>query len=376
MILHYLIEKEFKQIFRNILLPIIFVLLPVALMNMVPRIATQEIKGLKFTVVDNDHSTASQRLIHKIEASTYLNLTGVATTYEEAMTTINSGDADIILEIEPGFERNILREGNGHIMVSANSTNGTKGTMGQNYLMQIVQAFGQEMREENGQAATPLQAAAASGKSYSIAPRFLFNISLDYKRYMIPAILALVIMIIVGFLPALNIVGEKEKGTIEQINVTPVRKWEFILSKLIPYFIIGMFMLTLAVLAARGIYGFTPRGSILTLYLFAALFSLVSASFGLVVSNYATSMQQGALAVFFFMIIMMLMSGLLTPVASMPQWALNLTYINPMRYSIEAFRAIYVKGASFAQLQLHFWAMIGLTLVLGTWAIMSYRKNS
>ena len=367
MVLLYLLEKEFKQILRNWVLPVVFVILPIALMNMVPRIATQEIKGLKFAVVDNDHSTTSQRLIHKIDASTYLNLTKMAYTYNEAMECISDGSADLILEIEPGFEKNMVKEGSGKLLVSANSVNGTKGTMGQNYLMQIVQNFGQELQEENGM--------PGNVTKYTIAPRFLFNIALDYKIYMVPAILALIIMLIVGFLPALNIVGEKEKGTIEQINVTPVSKVEFVLSKLIPYFFIGLFMFFLALMAVKGIYGFTPAGGYPLLFLFAALFSLVAASLGLVISNYSDTMQQGALTMFFFMIIFMLLSGLLTPVSSMPDWIQKVTLLNPMRYSIESFRYIFIKGSSLAQLQLHFYMLITLAIGLGVWAILSYKKN-
>ena len=400
MILHYLIEKELKQTMRNWLLPVIFVILPLALMNVVPRIATQEIKGLHFCVIDNDHSTASRRLIQKIDASTYLSLVGTPSTYDEAMQEINAATADIILEIPRGFEKALVNVSAGalangsempNIMISANSVNGTKGSMGQNYMMQIVQAFGQEMREEKGtmsssssqstlttssQSTLSLSSSLSSTSSFSIQPRYLFNISLDYKRYMAPAIFALLLMLIVGFLPALNIVGEKEKGTIEQINVTPISKMEFILSKLIPYFFIGLFMMTLALMACRALYGFTSVGSLLTLYLFVSLFSLVAASIGLVISNYATTMQQGALTMFFFLIIMILMSGLLTPVVSMPEWAQQLTLLNPMRYSIEAFRSIFIKGASLADLQLHFWALTAMLCFFGFWAVISYRKNA
>ena len=377
---------------RNWLLPVIFVILPLALMNVVPRIATQEIKGLHFCVIDNDHSTASRRLIQKIDASTYLSLVGTPSTYDEAMQEINAATADIILEIPRGFEKALVNVSAGAlangsempgIMISANSVNGTKGSMGQNYMMQIVQAFGQEMREEKSTmsmssslSSSSLSSSLSSTSSFSIQPRYLFNISLDYKRYMAPAIFALLLMLIVGFLPALNIVGEKEKGTIEQINVTPISKMEFILSKLIPYFFIGLFMMTLALMACRALYGFTSVGSLLTLYLFVSLFSLVAASIGLVISNYATTMQQGALTMFFFLIIMMLMSGLLTPVVSMPEWAQQLTLLNPMRYSIEAFRSVFIKGASLADLQLHFWALTAMLCFFGFWAIISYRKNA
>lgn len=369
MALRFLLVKEFKQMFRNIVLPIIFVILPMALINVIPRIATQEIKHLKFSVVDNDHSPLSERLIHKIAASSYFDLEGVYPTYGAAQASIDRCDADIIMEIEPDFERNLIATGVANVSVSANAVNGMKGALGSSYMAQIIADYSELLRQENGAQTSLLQ-------GMKVEPRYLYNISLDYKLYMIPALLAMLLILLVGFLPALNIVGEKEKGTIEQINVTPVGRFEFILSKLIPYAIVGIFLLSFAMLLAKAIHGFVPVGSLALIYLFAVTFCVVVASFGLIISNYSSTTQQAALTFFFFMMIFMLMSGLLTPIANMPNWAQAITLVNPMRYFMEAMRTLYMKPATLASLSTQLASLSAMAVVLWIWAIASYKKSS
>ncbi len=366
MSLPYLIIKEFKQMLRTRILPIVFLLLPLALMNMVPRIATQEVKGLTFAVVDNDRSTLSRRLIQRIDASTYLSLTAACSTYREALTEVERGRADLIVEIPRQYERNVMLGQGPQLGLSANATNGMKGSMSTSYVTAIAQDALLDFMAEQG---------AAQPQRPMLSSRFLFNPYLDYRLYMIPAIFALILTLIVGFLPALNIVGEKERGTIEQINVTPISKLEFILSKLIPYWVVGLLMALIGLGAARGIWGFLPVGSIALFFLFISLYCLLVSAAGLVVSNYSSNTQQAALTMYFFLVIFILMSGLLTPIRSMPEWAQWLTLFNPMRHLIEAFRGIYIKGSTLSDLWQSFCYLSGFAVVLSLWAIGSYRKN-
>jgi ABC-2 type transport system permease protein len=181
--------------------------------------------------------------------------------------------------------------------------------------------------------------------------------------------------IICGFLPALNIVGEKETGTIEQINVTPVSKFTFIVSKLIPYWIIGLFVLTVCLLLGAFIYGLIPSGNLLTVYFFAIIYIVSISGIGLVISNYSETLQQSMFVIFFFMIVMILMSGLFTPVASMPSWAQYLTVINPLKYFIQVMRAICLKGSDITHLMTQLAALCSFALFFNAWAVLSYKKN-
>ena len=251
--LPYLLAKEYKQMFRNWLLLVVFILLPFVMMNVVPRIATQEVKNLNIAVIDCDHSTLSSKLTQKLQASIFFKLYAVCSNYQTAYDLLQKGKVDFIITIENEFEHNLYRTGGSDVMVTVNAVNGMKGGLGNSYLTQIIIQYAQELNRESR---------AVSQQPVNIKPRYLFNESLDYKPYMIPALMAMTLMLLVGFLPALNVVGEKERGTIEQINVTPVSRIEFILSKMIPYWTIGIFIVGFSMLLAWKIHGVTPMGAI------------------------------------------------------------------------------------------------------------------
>ena len=226
----YLIQKEFLQIRRNSFLPRLIVMFPIVIMCVMPWVMQMEVKNVVVDVVDIDHTVESQRLVQQIAASNYFIFGGQKATYAEAIKDIEKGRADVILEIRDG-----------KYLIAANAVNGTKGGMGSAYLSQIVTSHQPIINSQ-----------------FSILN--LYNKGQDYKLFMIPALFAIVMMLMTGFLPTLNIVGEKEAGTIEQINVTPVSKWAFILAKLIPYWLIALFVITVCLLLAWLVYGITPAG--------------------------------------------------------------------------------------------------------------------
>ena len=192
---------------------------------------------------------------------------------------------------------------------------------------------------------------------------------------MIPALMGILMMMLCGFLPALNIVGEKEKGTIEQINVTPVSKSAFILAKLIPYWLIGLLVLTVCLILSWLIYGITCQGPLVLIYLLAILLALFFSSFGLIISNYSDTMQQGMLVMWFFVVCLMLLSGLFTPTRSMPAWAYATTYINPMHYFIDAIRTVFVRAGTFQSIVHQVYALLAISAFMAIWAVKSYKKN-
>lgn len=356
---------------RNAILPKIFVILPVVMLLIVPYAANQEVKNLTFCVVDNDHSTLSRRLVEQVAASEYFNLTAVTADYASAMAYVEAGSADVILEIGPRFERDLVAAGHADVGVSANAVNGVKGALGQAYMLQIIADCSARIRAGRGLGVSDVSVAGVD-----VRPRYLYNEALDYKVFMVPGIMAMLLTLLIGFLPALNIVGEKERGTIEQINVTPVGRFGFIFSKLVPYWCVGLFVLLWSILWAYLIYGLAPAGSLWLLVVASLIYFLVVSSLGLIVSNYSSTIQQAALLMFFFLVIFILMSGLLTPISSMPEWARALTYVNPLRYYIESMRALYLKGSTLADLLAPLLAMVAYAAVAWAWAVASYRKSS
>ncbi len=346
----YLLQKEFLQIRRNSFMPKIIFIFPIMVMCVMPWVMNQEVKNVRVDVVDMDHTTQSQQLVHQIEASNYFIFHGQKATYQEAMKDIETSKADIILEIRDG-----------KYLIAANAVNGTKGSIGSAYLSQIV---------------TASVAPTAAAIQAKVSTLFLYNKGQNYKVFMIPALMGILMMMLCGFLPALNIVGEKEKGTIEQINVTPVSKWSFILAKLIPYWIIGLLVLTVCLVLSWLVYGITCQGPLPLVYLLAILLALFFSSFGLIVSNYSDTMQQAMLVMWFFVVCLMLLSGLFTPVRSMPDWAYLTTYINPMHYFADAIRTVFVRGGGFMAIAHQLLALAIIASVMAIWAVQSYKKNS
>lgn len=188
-------------------------------------------------------------------------------------------------------------------------------------------------------------AVSSAVPNVSLSVRNWYNPYMDSKYFLIPALMVIVFILLGGFLPTLNIVSEKEKGTIEQINITPVSKFTFIIAKLIPYWMMGFAVLTIAMTLAWAVYDFAPQGNILLIYLFAVLFIIAISGFGLVVSNYSDTLQQAMFVMFFFVLVFMLLSGLFTPISSMPRWAQAIASLTPPRYLIETMRLVYLKGA-------------------------------
>ena len=376
--LKYLIEKEFKQIRRNSFLPRLILFMPCLTMLVLPWAASMEVRNINLAVVDNDRSAYSGRLTEKASASAYFNLVDVASSYEEAMKGVESGQTDIILEIPEKFERRLTTEGAAQVLIAANAVNGTKGGLGSSYLTAIVNDFSADLRNE-----TAAQSRISAAPAVRITPQYKFNPHLNYQVYMVPALMVMLLTIVCGFMPALNIVSEKEIGTIEQINVTPVPKALFLLSKLIPFWVIGLILLTIGACIAWLVYGLlpvgnmglVPAGNLLTIYAGMALYVLTVSGLGLLVSNTSDTMQQAMFVMFFFMIVLILMSGLFTPISSMPGWAQKITLFNPLRYFIQIMRMIYLKGSGFADLLTQFSALAVFTVTINLWAVLSYRKN-
>lgn len=362
--LRYLLEKEFKQIRRDRFLPRIIFLVPLMQLIILPFAANFEMRNIYLSIVDNDHSVMSQQLTDKVLSSGYFQLTDVSPEYNQALTSIESNRADIILEIPAGTEKQLGKEGHAEVLIAANAVNGTKGGMGSSYLSSIIQDFNREK-------------GFTSGMSLSgICSTNLFNPHLDYKNFMVPGILAFLMTIIGGFLSSLNVVGEKEKGTIEQINVTPVPKSVFLLSKLIPFWIIGLILLTVGTFIAWLVYGLVPIGNLGIIYLFAAAYLIAFTGFGLAISSVSSTQQQAMFTAFFFFIIFILLSGLFTPISSMPEWAQNLTLFNPLRYFVEVMRMVYMKGSTLADLSVHFGVICFFAIAFNILAVVGYRKSN
>ena len=361
----YLVEKEFKQIIRNKFLPKLIIVYPIIMMILMPHAANLDIKNIRVSVVDGANSSLSRELYRKVEASDYFSSVEVVQSYEEALQSVEKSKSDIILDIPASFEKDIVKTGKTAVYIASNSVDGMRGSVAASYLATVVHDYSRQVAQ------TPRAMPVVE-----IISRSRFNPSMDYKVFMVPALIVMLITIIGGFLPALNIVAEKEAGTIEQMNVTPVGKFLFIAAKLIPYWIIGFIILTITLVLSKLLYGIVPVGSLAMFYLLSSLFLIVVSGFGLLISNYSSTMQQAMFVMFFFLLIMILMSGLFTPIDSMPLWAKAITAINPMRYFIEIMRMVFLKGGNLYYLARPVIILCGFAVLFNTWAVVSYHKTT
>lgn len=369
--LRFLIEKEFKQLLRNPFLPRMIVMFPVMVLLVFPWAANFEISNINLSIVDHDHSSFSQRLTQKIVSSGYFRLTDVSPGYDQALKSVEKNNADVVLEIPPRFGKELERDQHAKLLVAANTVNGTKGGLSTGYLANIINGFASDLRKESGQISR-----ASIAPTIDIVPYYRFNPNLNYKVFMVPALMVMVLTMLCGFMPALNIVNEKEAGTMEQINVTPVPKFTFIVAKLLPFWIIGSLVITVSFGVAWLVYGLVPAGHFSTIYLFAAIYVLGISGFGLVISNYSDTIQQAMFVMYFFIMVLIMLSGLFTPVSSMPQWAQTITIFNPLKYFMQVMRLVYLKGSGIADMLPQLGALVGFALAFNTWAVLSYKKKN
>jgi ABC-2 type transport system permease protein len=369
--LRFLLQKEFRQVFRDpSILRIIFVM-PVIQLLILPWAADYEVKDINLAVVDHDHSSYSRQLVSKITSSGYFRLQAYEDSYRAALNDIEKDRADLILEIPSSFEKQLVKEDEASLFIAVNAINGVKANLGGAYLRSIVQDYNREVRTEW------IQFPRFSPETtIEVTSSNWFNPMMNYKYFMVPGILVILVTMVGSFLAALNIVKEKEIGTIEQINVTPVRKYQFILGKLIPFWVLGLLVLSIGMLIARLAYGIVPAGSLLTIYVFAAVYLLAVLGLGLLVSTFTSTQQQAMLISFFMMMVFILLGGLYTSIDSMPAWARAIARVNPVSYFIDVMRMVVLKGSGLGDIKNHLFIVFGFAVFFIGWAVISYRKRS
>lgn len=369
--LRFLLQKEFRQIFRDPSIIRIIFMMPSIQLLILPWAADYEVKNIQLSVVDHDHSQYSRQMVNKITSSGYFILQDYSGSYSNAMEQIEHDKADLVLEIPAGFEKKLIKENESTLFMAINAINGVKANLGGAYLRSIIQDYNREVRLKWVQLPrfSPELQVEVTASNW-------FNPLMNYKVFMVPGILVVLVTMVGAFLASLNIVREKEIGTIEQINVTPVKKYHFILGKLIPFWILGLIILSIGLTIARVAYGIVPVGSLLVIYTFAAVYLLAVLGLGLLLSTYTSNQQQAMLLSFFMMMVFILLSGLYTSVDSMPGWAQVITKFNPVTYFIEVMRMVVLKGSGLKDISTHLFTVLGFAVALNTWAVINYKKRS
>ncbi len=371
-IIGYIIQKEFKQIFRNkAMLPLIFVL-PLIQLIILSNAATFEVKDVKFSYIDHDKTSFSRELIDKFNASTYFNVITEFPSEKIASEAMLKGEVDVILEIPHYFERNLLKDKETSLSVIINAIDGAAAGVENVYINQIVRSFNKKAQVDLMQPSDMKNLP----KNITSIPSFWYNKTLNYKTFMVPGILVLLVTMITLFLSGMNIVREKEIGTLEQMNVTPIKKHQFIIGKLFPFWVLGMLLLTIGLIIARLLFDVPMVGSLSVMYLYTSIYILVILGMGLFISNYTDTQQQAMFIAWFFVVIFILMSGLFTPIESMPEWAQFLTEFNPIKYYVEVMRMVMLKGSSFIDILPQFTKTLIYAFIMNGLAVWSYKKTN
>jgi len=370
-IILYLLRKEFIQIFRDKFIGKAIFAIPVVQMLILVPAVTFEIKNVNLCIIDRDMTVESRALVHKLEGSSFFQVRHTTFSEQEANNLLHRGKCDLIIQIPAGFGEETGKGDHAALFVSANAINATNAQLSWAYLNGVIRNYNADIMAEK-----------ITGGNYSPAPqiritnRYWYNELLNYKYYMLPGILGILVLAIGFILAGLNLVKEKESGTIEQINVTPVKKYQFITAKIVPFLLIGLVDLAIGLTLGKLIFNIPFEGSIALLFLSSAVFMLGVLGLALFVSTFSDTQQQFMFTGFFFMIIFVLMSGIFTPLESMPVWAQKINMVNPMVYIMRINRMVMLKGSIFSNIRVEIYVLILLAVVFTSLAVIRYRKTA
>jgi len=316
--------------------------MPIVQLIVLVSAATLEMKHIKTCIIDNDNTSMSRELKAKFKASPFFIVVGETFDQEQALSELKRDNVDMIMNIPLHFEKDMYSENNTDIQLLINAINGTAAGLINAYSNAVISDF------SAGLLSSDLHLMPEKPVSLiDIKSSFWYNPELNYQIYMLPGILVILVTVVGMFLTALNLVREKETGTTEQINVSPVKKYQFITGKLIPFWIIALLELAFGLFIGVLLFDLPIVGHLWVLFAFAAIYLFVALGIGLFLSTVSATQQQTMFLSFFFMLVFVLMSGIFTPTESMPEVAKWANYLNPMAYFMRVIRMVLLKGSGF-----------------------------
>jgi ABC-2 type transport system permease protein len=379
--LRFLIRKEFLQIFRDRALVGMLFIMPMVQLLVLSNAATFEVKSARMYVVDRDHSDMSRGVVNRLTASGRFIPAAASPSMALADDAMLNRRVEMILVVPEGFERDLTRDHRASVQIVLNAEDGSAAGVTQSYAGEILASYSTELGSEVSPAmaiaGARTEAPPQRGVSrVEVRHRGWYNPELDYRDYMIPGILVQLVTMVGTLLCAMNIVREKESGTLDQLNVTPVKRSTFIAAKLIPLWSLGMLELAMGLTLARVVFDIPMRGNLAIVFLAAALYLVAALGLGLWVSTVAETQQQAMFVTFAILMVYLLMSGLFTPVRGMPQWAQYAAWLNPVMHFTKLMRAVLLKGAGITDVapQLGMLAVSGVVVL--SIAVRQYRKRA
>lgn len=340
----FLVRKEFLQIFRDRTTVFQIFMIPVVQLLVLANAATFDVKQVRMLVVDEDRTTVSTGLVRRLEAGGQFEVVRVEPTDAGVDHALLDRQVTAALHIPRRFEEDLVRRGRAPVQLVLNAEEGATAGIVQSYVNAILVSYARELDRtlpaaRGGSSATPRVSAL------DLRTRRWFNPTRNYKHWMVPALMVSLTTIIGLLLTAQNITRENELGTLEQLNVTPMTKVQFIAAKLIPFWLLSLLIFSIGLAIGKLVFGIPMRGSLLLVYLAAAVYLIVVLGLGLWISTITRTQQQAMFVAFFVILIFLLMSGLFTPVDSMPEWAQRAAEVNPVKHFVSIMRAVLMRGA-------------------------------
>jgi ABC-2 type transport system permease protein len=334
--IRFLLRKEYRQIFRDRVMVLQIFMVPLVQMLVLANAATFSVRSVQLWVVDDDRSSVSRAIVERLTASGRFVLSGRSASMEAADDALLGRRAGLVLHVPADLERDLVRTRRGTVQMIFNAEDGAAAGIASAYAQRIVAGYGAEL-------------ATTARPALDARVRGWYNPELDYRDYMVPGILVVLVTIVGSMLTAVNIAREKEMGTLDQLNVTPVTRTQFIAGKLIPLWSIALIELAVGLAFAHFVLGVPVRGSLALVFTTAAVYLVVALGIGLLVSTMVDTQQQAMFVIYFVLIIYLLMSGLFTPVRSMPEWAQWVAAFTPVMHFVSVMRAVLLKGAGLAE---------------------------
>ena len=368
-----LLIKELTQIKRDRSLLGILIVAPIFQLLIMGFAANTDIRDIQLTVRDNDRSYHSRNYVQALGASGYFKITPTSSPERDDAALLVSGKTSLILTIPPDFGKQLLANQPSSVQVLADGSDSNFGVNGLNMLQKATRLFS---RQNIRLATAELALRGIKLPSIEAETRAWYNPHLLSRYYMVPALMGVLLLVTTMLVTSMALVKEREDGTMEQLIVTPLRPMELMLGKLLPFVLIGLIEVTLALGVIRGVFGIPLRGSVLLLYGFSGLFLLTTLGMGLLVSTLVKTQQQAMMvAAFFVLMPFVLLSGFIFPVENMPAAIQVLASLIPLKYYLEIVRGIFLKGTGWHEL----WqpALVLLVWGLGILSIaaLKFRKR-
>jgi ABC-2 type transport system permease protein len=372
----FLAQAEVLHIIRDRVLLAQTLIVPVIQLLVLSNAATFEIRNTPIQIVDLDRSSASRGIVNHLAANGHFVVIDVTPSLDRMNERLLDGSITMAVVIPHDFEASLVKTGMAPVELSVNGEKGSAASIVQSYATRVLTQYAAGLPRRGSVRAAGNQSAAPRAGRIEIRVRSRYNPTLNYKHYMVPGILVALMTIIGSLLSAQNIAREKELGTLEQLNVTPITRGEFIIAKLLPFWVLGLIELSLGLLIGKLVFGIPMQGSLPLLYGVAGVYLAVAVGIGLWVSTLVDTQQQAMFVTFFIVNIYLLMSGLFTPIDSMAPWVQVVTMVNPVRHFVAISRAILMKGAGPAEIAQPFFILLGTAVLVLIVAVNQYRKRA